>query len=184
MGKKEKITITKETVRNARCYMPLADKYAWAEMAAEKCVVAYPPDEEEKAMSLSPLYKEDNVAKAVVYQNVLLSFYLGIEIGDDYDVETFDRYGEGQLLNTIERFKSDPELKDKIFDLLADYKETKKFIDNEVYQMKQRKNDPINRLLQNMAKVTSPENFREKGEEIQKLLQGIAESGEGEKGAK
>ena len=176
MGNKEKFVITKETVQNAKTYMPLDEKWNYAKVLSQTCLVE--AGEQEKSMGLSPLWKEDNYLKAICVQNIFLSYYLGLELQEVATVEEFDRYAEGQYMNCLERFKNDPALKEKIFDMLYDFRELKKLIDVEIYQEKQVRNDSINRLLENMAKVSSPENFKAKGEELKSLLKEIEKSKE------
>lgn len=180
MGNNEKKTfvLTKEVVASAKTYMPINVKYDFAASLVDGCLIAAKPDEQEKSMSLSPFYKEDNRAKAVLVQNIFFEYYFGAEVPTERPLEFYDECGQAALMNTLERYKSDAALKDKIYDILADYKEFKKIVDAEIYQEKQHRNDPISRLLANMAKTVSPNTFAEKGEELKKLLKGLEDGRE------
>jgi hypothetical protein len=153
--------------------MPVSEKYDYALTLASECLDAYEKTDNEKAMSLSPVYKENNLTKTVLLQTILMQYYFGIEIEDGDIMDFFDACGRGQIMNCLERFKSDPALKDRVFDILFDFKELKGMVNAEIYQEKLRRNDPINRLLENIAHVSSPENLREKNEEMRKLIEDI-----------
>lgn len=83
--------------------------------------------------------------------------------------EKYDYYAEDHLLNQIERFKSDPEVKDIVFDLMSDYKDFKKLVDTEIYNAKANANDPIPRLSAAIAVLTAPETISTITEELKKI---------------
>lgn len=150
--------------------MPIRDKYSYALVLTRECLVPVDRNKNEFAMRLSPLWKEDNVAKAILLHNILAGYYFDIEVPAEKSTAFFDECGETAFMNCLERYKSDPALKDKIFDIIYDFKEFKKLVDAEIYQEKQRRNDPINRLLENIAAVTSPENMEERNKEMMKVI--------------
>ena len=171
MEEKGKFVITKELIEKAKTYMPLSEKTEMANYLVTECLVEAEKGEQELSMGLSPLWKEDNAQKAVAYQTLFLQFYLGIDFTENKN--TFDDYASSFIFNALERLKNDKDVKDKIYDMIYDFREFKKLADAEIYQEKQRRNDPINRLLENMAKVSSPENFKEKTEELEKVMSEI-----------
>lgn len=89
-----------------------------------------------------------------------------------YAVDAYERhdyYAEDHLLNQIERFKSDPEVKDIVFDLMSDYKDFKKLVDTEIYNAKANTNDLIPRLSAAIAVLTSADTMATIIEELKKL---------------
>ena len=171
MEEKGKFVITKEMIEEAKTYMPLTEKTEMAKYIVEQCLVEAEKGEQELSMGLSPLWKEDNAKKAIAYQTLFLQYYFGINFSEDSP--SFDDYASSFIFNALERLKNDKDVKDKIYDMIYDFREFKKLADAEIYQEKQRRNDPINRLLENMAKVSSPENFKEKSEELEKVISEI-----------
>lgn len=165
--------LTPEMMKNAQTYMPVEIKMELAKLLAESCVVDLPDTEENlpagEILNLPHLKGEDMQIKQINLMTTLVSYYLQL----DYDkempkAEVYDYFSSAHLLNQIERYKSDKDLKDIAFDLLADYKEFKKFVDTEIYNLKQTANDPFTRFLSTMAIVNAPESLRKLVEEYQK----------------
>lgn len=165
--------LTPEMMKNAQTYMPVEIKMELAKLLAESCVVDLPDTEENlpagEILNLPHLKGEDMQIKQINLMTTLVSYYLQL----DYDkempkAEVYDYFSSAHLLNQIERYKSDKDLKDIAFDLLADYKEYKKFVDTEIYNLKQTANDPFTRFLSTMAIVNAPESLRKLVEEYQK----------------
>lgn len=165
--------LTPEMMKNAQTYMPVESKMELSKLLAESCVVDLPDTEENlpagEILNLPHLKGEDMQIKQINLMTTLVSYYLQL----DYDkempkAEVYDYFASAHLLNQIERYKSDKDLKDIAFDLLADYKEFKKFVDTEIYNLKQTANDPFTRFLSTMAIVNAPESLRKLVEEYQK----------------
>ena len=173
-------TLTKEHLIHARTYMPIYDKIQTAKAIAELSLVDIDTDEQNKVgetlIALPHLKGEDLTKKHMVLCNTLLGYYFDIDMpeknpdGSDVDpYERHDYYAGGHLLNQIERFKSDPEVKDIVFDLLADYKEFKKIVDTEIYNRKSNTNDLIPRFAAAVAVLASPESVKAIVEEVKAL---------------
>lgn len=172
----ETFKITKEMLVRAKSYMPLAEKISYSKSVAEICLKEYKTADEnvsgEKFLAYPYLKGEDMGLKSVLLLNVLLGFYFDIEVKDDSEkvYEQYDYYAGGNILNQIERFKSDYEIKDKIFDLIADYKDFKKMVDTEIYNLKTLSNDGLARFSAAMQVLSSPENIKKFNEELQKVM--------------
>lgn len=172
--------LTKEQMKNARTYMPLLTKAETGKTIANLCLKDIDTDEQNKIgeslIALPHLKGEDLALKAILLANTLLGYYFDIDVqlknedGTDADsFTTYDYYSDAHLLNQIERFKSDPELKDIAFDLLSDFKEFKKIVDTELYNAKANANDPIPRFSAAVAVLTSPDSLKSIVEEIKKI---------------
>lgn len=172
--------ITKEQLLHANTYMPIYDKVETAKAIAELCLVDIDTDAQNKIgetlIALPHLKGEDLAKKSMLLCNTLLGYYLDIDVpqkkDDGTEIDPYDRhdyYVGGHLLNQIERFKSDPDVKDIVFDLLADYKDFKKIVDTELYNRKSNANDPIPRFSAAVAVLTSPESVKAIVEELKEL---------------
>lgn len=171
--------ITKELILKAKSYMPLEEKIAYSTSIAENCLRDYKTADQnrvgEKFLALPYLKGEDMGLKSVLLMNVLLGFYFDIELktsdNPDNVYKEYNKYASGNILNQIERFKSDVEIKDKVFDLIADYKDFKKMVDTEIYNLKALNNDPIARLSASIQILSTPENIKLLSEELKKATE-------------
>lgn len=172
--------VTKEMLKNAITYMPLSIKKDVSKQIAGLCLVDIDTDEQNKIgesiISLPHLKGEDLALKSILMLNTLIGFYFDQDLpdtdenGEELDsFKKYDEYAGGHLLNQIERFKSDPEVKDIVFDLMSDYKEFKKMVDTELYNMKANANDPIPRFSAAVAVLGAPETMATIVEEIKKI---------------
>lgn len=178
--------VTKEMLKNAITYMPLSIKKDVSKQIAELCLVDIDTDEQNKIgeslIALPHLKGEDLALKSILMLNTLIGFYFDQDLpdtdenGEELDsFKKYDEYAGGHLLNQIERFKSDPEVKDIVFDLMSDYKEFKKMVDTELYNMKANANDPIPRFSAAVAVLGAPETMATIIEEIKKVGEGRSE---------
>lgn len=165
--------ITDEIMKNAIDYMPIEMKVDTAKTIAGQCVYSVPTAKQneigEKVLALPNLKCEDRELKLMCLLNVLLEYYLQLELKEPLDIDVFNYYAGGALLNQLERFKSNFELKNKAFDLLADYKELRKMVDMEINNLITVSNDTLGRLTATIALFTTPENLKKIAEELQKL---------------
>lgn len=165
--------ITDEIMQNAIAYMPIEEKAAYAKTIAEQCVVAIPTAEQnvegEKLFALPYIKGENRELKALCLMNVLLSHYLNIEVATPFNEEQYNYYASGSILNQIERYKSNFDLKNKAFDLLADYKEFRKFVDIEINNLIEVNNDTFARFIAAISVFSSPENITKAVEELKKV---------------
>lgn len=175
-------TLTKEMLQGAKTYMPLATKRMLAQEVAYACVRPMkrvkwdgihilPQDEDvpDTPTSLPDLMEEDIALKMCLLQNVLLSYYFDIEMDPGEDAyATFDYYAGSHLLNQLERFKSDRDVKNIAFDLTEDWREFKKMVDTIIYNYKMAANDPLKRFDAMLTVFSSPENIKAVVAELQK----------------
>lgn len=175
MGNNAQFILTDEMMKKAKTYMPISEKIATAKVIAKNCVgnikVAEQNKEGNKILSLPEIKSEDLALKTILLQNVLLGYYFDIDLDPNEDsYKQYDYYAGGHLLNQLERYKSNPELKNKAFDLLTDYKEFKKLVDTEIYNCKTNENDTLGRLTASMQLLSSPKNIKELSETLKKEM--------------
>ena len=165
--------VTEEKMRAAKSYMPLKMKEELAEQIADLCLVPMKTAEQnragEKLLAMPNLRAEDMARKNILLMNTFLGFYFDIQIDekkDSYDL--YDFYCGGNIINQIERFKSHPELKNKSFDLLSDFKEFKKMVETEIFNIRANWNDPIGRFTAAVQILSTPDNIKELLGELQR----------------
>lgn len=170
--------ITEETVQEANTYVPLMDKVAFVEYAAERCFDRLHVSMKDDVLDLpmAPMYKENTQLKSRYLMGALLVLYLRQEYepveGDMWlmAADDYDRWAGGHLFNQLERMKATaPALRDKIFELLADYRDLEKRLSMEIRSLLQVMNDPVVRILGTMQAQTTPAAFQKGKEELEKL---------------
>lgn len=176
--------LKKEHIEKAATYMPLEDKLKLAKKIAQLCIEDAEMDENDKLFSLPPQQVEDLGTKAVLLQNILLGYYLDIELNETEDVfGQYNFYNGNNIINQIERFKSDSDVKNKVYDLIADYKEFKKMVDIEIYNIKIAKNDTFLRILSGISLLAAqkyaedPQLFTKIINELDETLEELSNKG-------
>ncbi len=163
------LTITKETVKKAETYLPLAKKSEIAAEIARTCITLI-----ETRMTVGNLPVEvpdytgtDTALKARYLLGALYKFYLGIEFepaeGTDFllSEDDYDRAGASHPLNALERLKADKETKDKCFDLLRDYKELCEMCRTALADNIAARNNPVLNYLAAQAMTFTPEAMKQ-----------------------
>lgn len=170
--------ITEEMIQEANTYVPLMDKVAFVEYAAERCFDRLQVSMKDDVLDLpmAPMYKENTQLKSRYLMGALLVLYLRQEYetveGDMWLVaaDDYDRWAGGHPLNQLERMKATaPALRDKIFELLADYRDLENRLSAEIRSLLQVMNDPVVRILGTMQAQTTPAAFQKGKEELEKL---------------
>ena len=128
----EFVKITEDIVRKADAYAPIEEKEAFVEHCAQRCrnSVTINLGAEADNMAMPYMYTEDVFRKSRYLMGAFLTFYLPFDMANDIEVEDgdpwlltqkcYDRYASSQVMNQLERFKGNAELRDKVFDLLRD----------------------------------------------------------------
>lgn len=168
-----KFIITKEIIKNARDYLPLGNKELFAQVVAKKCVVPI-VDEETLSKGIGDLavpssYREDYMTKQLCVMNLFLKYYLCVTEDDNapFDAEKYDFYALSHIFNQLEKMKRETDVKDKVLDILADFKEFRKHIDNAIYQLLTEKNDTLGRLSTAIQLASDPEYMQKMIEQLQ-----------------
>lgn len=143
-----KIVITKELLEAARDYVPLAEKEAWVAENAPKCFdkLAITADDE----PVPPMYMVNTGLKSRYLMAALIRLYFldDTVIGDKGDpwslpVEVYDAWAGSHVINQMERWKRDNELKFKAYDLLFDYKDLEKRFSAQIGSLLTVQNDSV-----------------------------------------
>lgn len=192
-NKEFKFEITEEMVVNATSYIPLAKKIGAAKTYAPECIeeveISLQKLQADTLLTLPPLCKENDLIEQLRLLNMFLTLYLHIEVEEPFTPEAYDKYASSHPINQLERFKANPALKSKVFDILADYRELKNYFQREIVALIKIRNDGWERTLTGISVMSSPEALKAMVEEIQKIsepleqLKATAKQGKG-KGSK
>lgn len=183
-----KIVITTEIVKNATDYIPLMKKQEMAETIAQKCIVKVLMKYTEKgdgtdSVPMPDRYQEYHMYTNLYLMGVLAHEYLHIPYeGDgtgkeiiDYEnlkmpANVYDQWGASHVLNQLEQMKTDRELREKVFDLLNDYKDFRWMLAHEIDILLGHNNDVVTRMMQAIGasiKEMAADSMQELGETLQ-----------------
>lgn len=183
-----KIVITPEIVKNATDYIPLMKKQEMAETIAQKCIVKVLMKYTEKgdgtdSVPMPDRYQEYHMYTNLYLMGVLAHEYLHIPYeGDgtgkeiiDYEnlkmpANVYDQWGESHVLNQLEQMKTDRELREKVFDLLNDFKDFRWMLAHEIDILLGHNNDVVTRMMQAIGtsiKEMAADSMQELGEALQ-----------------
>lgn len=182
-----KIVITPEIVKNATDYIPLMKKQEMAETIAQKCIVKVLMKYTEKgdgtdSVPMPERYQEYHMYTNLYLMGVLAHEYLHIPYeGDgtgkeiiDYEnlkmpANVYDQWGESHVLNQLEQMKTDRELREKVFDLLNDFKDFRWMLAHEIDILLGHNNDVVTRMMQAIGssiKEMTADSMQELGEAL------------------
>lgn len=178
MAEKFNFIITEEMVKRATKYVPLAEKMGFIAAYAPDCLkeveISVQKLQSDSLLALPPLWAENIQFKQMYLLRGFLEMYLHIEVAKNFTSKEYDKYAAFHPFNQLERLKNNPELKDIVFDILADFKELKKLFDIEIYNLKSARNDGMERFLAGVSIIASPEAIQKMQAEIEKLNTTIA----------
>lgn len=174
--KKQPFIIDEEMIKKAASYIPLATKKAIAIALADACLVAVDKTTEniatETQLPIPQLYREECGAKPLYLMYYFLTEYLHINLSDEFTEEEYDYYASSHIFNQLERFKSGNNLgvKAKVFDILYDFKELKKMLDTEIFNLKESRNNSLDRVQSYIDLFADPETIKKLSAELQKTI--------------
>lgn len=179
----EYFELTPEIMKKAKTYMPLNQKTVLAETIARMSLKPIKPlnekDSIDNLLVVPSVVGEDNYKKECMLLNTLLSYYFDIKV-PQMDAKLYDKYMGNHLLNQLERYKGNAEYKTKSFDILTDFKTIKRMVDAEIYNIKTKENDLLERFLKGIG-LFSAEKMTNNPEYLQKLTEEIKKFAEVEK---
>lgn len=157
--------ITKDILLNAEDYVPLAEKARIAGEISRRCVNAITYQLEVGGVTVDvPDYYGKNIALRERHLlGVLMQKYLKIQFdpveGEEFllSLDDYDRAARLHPMNALERFKSDATTREKVFDLLRDYKSLCEMTRIALDDIVAAQNDPVQRYLAAQASMVTPE---------------------------
>lgn len=188
------VELTKEHLKDARTYIPIASKELLAE---EIALWVMEPVEmtKDSVFPMPPMYKENRAAKNLLMLGILCRFYLRldfkcqsvrlIEGGEKVDeqevdffptAEAYDELASSMIFNQLERLKKgNNEVSNTIFDILYDYKTLEQMVNAEIKELLLRKNDVLARTIDMLMLIGSEQNLEVLKEELSKLQSSLEE---------
>lgn len=167
--------ITPETISKANSYAPLAKKLEFVQYAAERCftalnITASLNDMQTKTMP--SMYKINTGLKSRYLMGAFLKLYLNEEYipveGDEWLLaqDDYDNYRSGHIFNEMNRLKSNNDIRDKVFDILSDFKELTAMLEEDLSESLTAMNDPVSRIYMTFTEMLAPEQVKQMLEDI------------------
>lgn len=191
MDGKMYVKITPEIIEKASDYIPLMEKQKMAETIGQKCVARVQmtmvgADGQRK--SLPDRYQEMQVTTNLYLMGILAKCYLHIPYDGDGDTQEdnpyyglqmaanmYDVWGCSHVMNQLEQLKMDKNCKDKVYNILYDYRKLQRMISAEIELAVGHQNDVVWRLLDAMDRTVK--------EGVMEGMASVAERPETETGA-
>lgn len=180
----EKIFITEGVASGAATYMPLTEKDKWARTAAALCInrVTLAAKDESATSSIPDFYTLNQERKSRALYALLANTYLGfaLELTEEYlmSADDYDRWAGSHVMNQLERLKRTAQsysVRDRIYDMLYDYKDAERRLNTEIATILSIHNDTCTRMMAMMAIQTTPEYLQKTKEEMNNLLRQMDE---------
>lgn len=177
---KERKPITmKEIFGEANTYVPLMEKAEIVSHCAERCIDRVVVSTGEKFRGdVPPMYRENGQRKRRYLMGILARAYLRLDFegceGDKWllSADDYDLVQGAQLINRVDRMKKQSDaLRDKAYDLLADYRDLEKMLNTEINANLSIMNDVVARMMMTTAASITPESMQElveMAEQVQK----------------
>mgnify|MGYP007115359176 CR=1 FL=1 len=172
--------LTEQDILEATTYVPIATKAACARSFAEECIskVEIKLDGE----VLPSMYQENPFMKSLYGMNFLLNQYFNkLEPNEEgmctLSSADYDEWGEGNIFNAIERYKAskNKEIRDKAFDISADYREFYRMLGTEIASLLAEKNDILSRFVEFFSASITPETFSQLLSQVKEISKEIDE---------
>lgn len=181
--------ITAKTILGAKTYLPLAQKIKIAGEIAQNCVtrIGYNVKVGNVPVDLPDWTGRNPALKERYLLGALLKFYLGFEFepvaGTEFllSQDDYDRAAKQHPRNAIERCKGDKDVRDRAFDLLADYKLLCDMAKIALDDTAAAQNDPVARFLAAQMMAMTPEALQQLSNaeaELQKRVESMKQTGE------
>lgn len=179
----ERITITEETINNGVSYALCELKEKFVEDVYMKCLNRVDVNLDDSGNAPMPyMYMENTFMKSRYLMTALARFYLRMDVEtEDGDMwlmtrNEYDRFGASHVIGQLNRFRNNnPELKDKVFDLLRDYSDLERRLSNAIRSGLTVMNDPANRIFQKITMDVSEEALTSQKEQLEDLKKQFAE---------
>ena len=188
------IEITKEQLKNARTYIPIASKEILAEQIAG-WVMESVEMTKDSVFPMPPMWKENRAAKNLLMLGIFCRYYLridfkcqavrlledGKQVGEqevDFfpTTEAYDELAGSMIFNQLERLKkTDKEVGNVIFDALYDFKTLEQMVNAEIKELLARRNDVVTRVVDMLMLLGSESNLESLKGELKKLQESLEE---------
>ena len=182
---KEKIILTEDSVKNAVSYVPLKTKEEFCDYCSVRCMEKVQITMTDSQGSAMPdMWIENTSAKSRCLMTALLVLYLGYPVKEVereegnlwlMTEEMYDTCGMSHIVNQLDRMKGTAAVRDKVFDLLRDYRELEKKLNTAIYSNLSIQNDAANRIFMKLAMDVSSEALEEQKKQFESVMQELEE---------
>ena len=161
------LEITEEMIEKADSYIPLEQKMSFARLVAPDCVenveMSVQKAQSDATLTLPQMWREKTELKQLYLLQFFLREYLHIDVPDNFGTNDYNAYAKFHPICQLERFKykSSPAIKDKVYDLLSDFRDLKRFLEVEIHSELANRNDLLEPLLAGVTLLSSPVNIKE-----------------------
>lgn len=156
--------LTETDILNARTYIPIDKKAELARNIALMCVdrVEVSLKDSGKGITLPPRVQENPRSKMLYGMQVLLGMYLKkTDMESDFLVKEYDEWCEAAILNQLDRMKMNKsvaqDVRNRVYDLVDDYREFYRMLGTEISSIVEAQNDPVARVVAFLSKAVTPE---------------------------
>ena len=179
----EAIIITEKTINDAVSYALCEVKEKFVDDVYMKCLNRVDVNLDDSGNAPMPyMYMENTFLKSRYLMTALAKFYLRMDVEtEDGDIwlmtrNEYDRFGASHVIGQLNRFRNNnPDLKDKVFDLLRDYSDLERRLSNAIRSGLTVMNDPTNRIFQKITMDVSEEALASQKEQLEDLKKQFAE---------
>ena len=168
------VNITTDIIENACDYIPLMEKQNMAEIIGQKCIARVKMTmrgSDGLTKTLPDRFQETQLLTNLYLMGILAKCYLHISYDGDKDTKEdnpyyglqmplniYDRFAGSHVINQLEQLKSDKACKDKVYNILYDYRKFQRMISAEIEMAVDHQNDVVWRLL-DVVESTAQESF-------------------------
>ena len=178
-----KIEITESDIMNARTYVPMLEKESFVVDVYVSCLdkVELGTQDGERVIPMPSIYKDNPSRKQRYLMGALAALYLKKDFepveGTKFlmSADDYDRWAGSHVFNQLERLKTrGGDVRNRIFDLISDYRELEKRLNIEIYNLVQIQNDPCTRIFSMMMMQSTSEYLNAQVAELQKARDELA----------
>ena len=175
--KRAPFLLTEDMLLKAETYIPLMMKREFAEIVAPDCIepveMSVQKTQSDATVALPQMYEEKPHMRQLYLLQFFLLHYLKLEdVPDEFSAKEYDYYASSHLFCQLDKLKNkatSSEVKDKVYCLLADFRELQKWLDRKIGALLKSHNDALERFLAGIAIASSPDAVRKLTEELKEV---------------
>lgn len=178
----ETYKLTIDDIKDANTYVPTIDKMAFIRVVAEKCFdtldITTNKDNTTENRSLPSCYKVNTDKQSRYLMGALVKLYLNKDFEPESEndiwlmsIPEYDMYAGGHIFEQLNRMKGNGDIRDKCYDIIADYSELKYRLTSDIKGLLNAMNDSASRILAYIEAASSPA-------EMQKAMEAMKENQE------
>ena len=182
----ETYKLTEEDVANAHDYVPLFVKMKFIGDVSTRCFdtldITASNGNGAHTNPLPPCYKVNTDRKSRYLMAAFVALYLGKDFKREQEkteenpnpdnwlmaIDEYDFYAGGHIFEQLNRMKNNTEIRDKCFDIQADYSDLKYRLESDIKGLLAAMNDSASRILAHIEASATPEALKAAMESMNK----------------